>query len=107
MPDIRCVKCGEKINIDAWGTPYKGELGCPQCSESMLVHVSQQGSEVKRKNPSLEDITDVLDKLTPVENKSLQEASLSLGGEAIPHLNSWHLELWKGYLEEYTKQIKH
>ena len=82
MPKIRCVDCGEEIFIDPYGTPYKGELACPRCGEKMSVCVSQQGSEVKRKYPSLEDIKEVWGELNPIEKRSLQESSLSLGVRA-------------------------
>lgn len=38
MPWIRCASCGMNISIDAMGTPYEEEIGCPKCRTNMQVY---------------------------------------------------------------------
>lgn len=81
MPEIRCVECGKGILIDAFSTPYDAELSCSECGTKMQVYigVGGQGSIVKRKYPSFEELREIWEMLSDVEKKSIYEASLSLG----------------------------
>jgi len=79
MPRIRCVNCGMEIYIDPMATPYEGEAGCPNCGTKMQVYVSQRGSRVERKYPSLNELRNIQKILSDVEKVSITEASLSLG----------------------------
>ena len=62
-------------------TPYDAELSCPECGAKMQVYVGAvgQGSIVKRKYPSFEELNEIWKMLSDVERTSIYEASLSLG----------------------------
>ncbi len=83
MPTIRCVECGKEIYIDAFSTPYIGEVACIGCLTKLQVSVSMNGTTVARKNPSFEDLKPVWDDLVEIEQQSLREASLCIGAGAF------------------------
>lgn len=88
MPDIRCTRCGERIYIDAFVTPYRGELACPNCRNVMDVIVpsmaSAEATVVKTKYPNpLEDIgSKTWALLNEIERSSFLDAAICFGGEA-------------------------
>jgi len=84
MPNIRCVKCGEEIIIDAYSCPYEGEVACPKCLTPLQVYMGLlgKGTIVKRKYPSFEELEEISETLSKIEKNSIQEASLSLGSGA-------------------------
>jgi len=70
MPRIRCVECGQQIEIDLWSTPYDGELSCPNCGIVMQVHVTTgAGTTVQRKYPSFDELKGIWEKLSDIEKK--------------------------------------
>ena len=81
MPKVRCVECGREIYIDTFSIPYNAELSCPECGTKMQVYIGTvgQGSIVKRKYPSFEELNEIWEMLADVEKTSIYEASLSLG----------------------------
>jgi hypothetical protein len=69
--------------IDAFSTPYLGEIACSGCLTKLQVSVSlNTGTTVARKNPSLDDLKLVWDDLAEIEQHSLREASLCIGAGA-------------------------
>jgi phage FluMu protein Com len=66
MPTIRCVECGHEILVDVWSAPYNAEIACPSCRTNMQVYVGAvgQGSIVKRKYPSFEELKEIRDALS-------------------------------------------
>ena len=80
MPIIKCVECGQQIEIDPWAIPYSGELACPSCRVIMQVYIiTGAGTTVLRKYPSFSELKEIWKKLSDIEKKSLHEASLFLG----------------------------
>jgi len=80
MVAIRCVECGQEIRIDPWSTPYDGELSCPNCGTKMQVFATvREGTFVRRKYPSFNELKVVWERLSEIEKKSIYEASISLG----------------------------
>ena len=80
MVAIRCVECGQEIRIDPWSTPYDGELSCPNCGTKMQVFATvREGTFVRRKYPSFNELKVVWERLSEIEKKSIYEASVSLG----------------------------
>ena len=74
--------CGmwTRIRIDPWSTPYDGELSCPNCGTKMQVFATvREGTFVRRKYPSFNELKVVWERLSEIEKKSIYEASISLG----------------------------
>jgi len=58
---VKCLGCGEDIMVNA---PYEGEIKCSKYRTAMKVIVPLIGFiRVKRVYPTLEELSDVLDKL--------------------------------------------
>ena len=89
MVAIRCVECGQEIRIDPWSTPYDGELSCPNCGTKMQVFATvREGTFVRRKYPSFNELKVVWERLSEIEKKSIYEASVSLGVGAYTAIES-------------------
>lgn len=88
MVFILCCGCAEKLEFDDKLIPYDSEVTCPVCETTMDIELWDEGETnyVKKKEASINelrsDLRGVWSKLTSLEKKSLEEATIVFQSKA-------------------------
>jgi len=107
MAEIRCTKCGNKIYIDPFSLPYKGEVACDNCKNVMKVDLSTSYFVVETNHPDpYDDFSNYYWwKISELERHSITEAALSLGSGAYTASEFMSLRTLESVCRRYYKKV--